>query len=189
MVAGPLVQGVRSGRAVALAAAAHVAGMLLGSAATASLLLLSSRLLGPMPVAATAAVCLLAAGALLVEPRLRLPGSHWMVPRSWARFGHSRFAALFGLALGAGFVTLLPSAGWYGVVAAAQAGTTWWSAFAIVLSFGAARALLVPLLTARSAHDGAHPVARIGALAATARRLRPVELTLLVMLGAALLAR
>ena len=183
------MQGVRSGRAVALTAAAHVAGMLLGSAATASLLVLSARLAGRLPAPAVAAVCLLAASALAVEARVALPGSRWMVPHSWARFGHSGFAALFGLALGAGFVTLLPSAGWYGVVAAAQADATWWSAFAILLSFGAARALLVPLLTARSAHDGVHPVARIEALAATARRLRPVELALLVMLGVALMAR
>ena len=183
------MQGARSGRAVALTAAAHVAGMLLGSAATASLLVLSAHLAGRLPAPAVAAVCLLAAGALLVESRVRLPGSHWMVPHSWARFGHSGFAAIFGLALGAGFVTLLPSAGWYGVVAAAQADSTWWVAFAIVLSFGAARALLVPLLTARSGRDGMHPVARIDALAATARRLRPVELALLLVLSVALLAR
>jgi opacity protein-like surface antigen len=180
---------VRSGRAVALTATAHVAGMLLGSAATASLLAISARLAGPLPAAAVAAVCLLAAAALLAESRLRPPGSHWMVPHSWARFGHSGFAALFGVALGAGFVTVLPSAGWYGVVAAAQAGTPWWAAFAILLSFGAARALLVPFLTAWSARHGAHPVARIDALAATARRLRPVELALLVALGAGALAR
>jgi hypothetical protein len=172
---------------VAPAVAAHVAGMLAGSAATASLLVLSTRLLGRLPGAAVAVICLLAAAALLAEPRLQLPGSHWMVPRSWARFGHSGFAALFGLALGAGFVTVLPSAGWYGVVAAAQAGAPAWTAFAVLLAFGVARAAMVPVLTVRSMRDGAHPVARIGALATAQRRLRPVEMLLLVALGCVVL--
>jgi hypothetical protein len=163
--------------------------MLAGSAVTAAALLLSSRLLGPLPAPAVAGVCAAAVVTLLAERWLRAPGSHWMVPRSWARFGHSGHAALFGLALGAGFVTLLPSAGWYGVVAAAQAGSAWWTAFAMLLSFGAARAVLVPLLTVRSARDGRHPVAWIGALGALSRRLLPVEVVLLAALAALSMAR
>lgn len=181
------MQGSRSLQAVSLTAAAHASGTLLGSAATATLLVLSTRTVGHLPAVAVASVCLAAAAALLAESRIRLPASRWMVPQSWARFGHSGFAALFGVALGAGFVTLLPSAGWYGVVATAQAGAPWWTAFAVLLAFGTARAAMAPVLTFRSARDGVHPVARLDALAAAARRLRPVEMALLVALGVVLL--
>jgi hypothetical protein len=171
------------------AATAHVAAMLLGSATTAALLLLTARVAGPLPGAAVCAVCAMAALALPGESRLRLPGSHWMVPRSWARFGYSGYSALFGLALGAGFVTLLPSAGWYGVIAVAQAGSPWWTAFAVLLAFGAARAAMTPLLTARSARTGEHPVARIPALAAMSRRLVPMEMLLLGALAVEVMIR
>jgi hypothetical protein len=174
---------------VRTAAAAQVAAMLLGSATAAALLALSARLASPLPGAAVGAICAAAALALLGESRLRLPGSHWMVPRSWARFGYSGYAALFGLALGAGFVTLLPSAGWYGVIAVAQSGSPWWTAFAVLLPFGAARAAMTPVLTARSVRSGEHPVARIPALAAMSRRLAPAEMLLLGALAVEVMIR
>jgi hypothetical protein len=168
---------------VRLTVLAHVAAMLAGSALTASALVATARLLGPLPAGAVCAVCLLGAAVLLGGERLRLPGSHWMVPRSWARFGHNGYAALFGLALGSGVATLLPSAGWYGLLAAAQATPPWWGAFAVMLCFGATRGALVPLLTARSAHRGEHPVTRIEALGAMSHRLVAVEALLLAALA------
>jgi hypothetical protein len=157
--------------------------MLAGSALTAAVLAATARLLGPLPAGAVSAVCLLAAVALRGSRWLRLPGSHWVVPWSWARFGHTGHAALFGLALGAGVVTLLPSAGWYALLAVAQAAPPWWAAFAVLLSFGAARGALVPLLTDWSARTGAHPVTRIDALGRMAQRLVGVEMLLLAALA------
>jgi hypothetical protein len=164
-------------------AVAHVAAMLAGSALTAGVLAATARLLGPLPAGAVGAVCLLAAVALLGDPWLRLPGSHWVVPRSWARFGHTGHAALFGLALGSGVATLLPSAGWYALLAVAQASPPWWTTFAVLLCFGAARGALVPLLTVRSARTGEHPVTRIAALGAMTHRLVAVEALLLATLA------
>lgn len=40
--------------------------------------------------------------------RLRPPTRHWQVPRRWAVYGTPRFELLFGLALGAGVLTVTP---------------------------------------------------------------------------------
>jgi len=183
VVAGPLVQGARSRAAVWATALAHVVAMLVGSALTATAVAASARVLGPLPAVAVSATCVLAALALLGDPWLRLPGSRWMVPASWVRFGPGGHAALFGLALGSGVVTLVPSAGWYALLAVAQATSPWWTAFTVLTCFGAARAALVPLLTVWSARRGEHPVARIAAVGAISGRLAAVETLLLGVLA------
>src|SRR5690349_12610895 len=101
------------------AAAAHTAAILAGSAFVATVLVLTARTAGALPPAAVAAVCLAAATA--VATGVRVPGSRWMVPREWARFGAAGHAACFGFALGTGVMTLLPSAAFYALLAAAEA--------------------------------------------------------------------
>jgi hypothetical protein len=187
VVAGPLVRGT-SGAVAAVwrAAAAHSVGMVAGGAATASLLLLSAWLLGPLPAWAAAVACVVGALALCTQPAVRLPGSHWMVPREWARFGHTRYAAAFGVALGTGVATLLPSPAWYGVLATAQRAPVWLG-FAILIAFAAARGVMLPWLTARSVRVGEHPVARVERLRPVLARVVPAEVVLAAALAGELL--
>jgi hypothetical protein len=45
--------------------------------------------------------------------RIRVPTSMWVVPGRWAAPGQKRFAFLFGLALGTGFMTIVSYFGMY----------------------------------------------------------------------------
>lgn len=170
-----------------LAVAAHSTALLAGSAVTGGLLAALARATGPLPAPAVGAVALLAAAAVLGEPRLRAPGSRWMVPRQWARLGYTGYAAAFGFALGLGFATLVPSAGWYAVVAAAAGTAAWWQSVVVVLAFGMARAPMAALLTVRSTLRHAHPVAHMDGVVNMARRLAAVEAMLAAALGVQLL--
>src|SRR5438067_12023313 len=79
------------------------------------------------PVPQIAAGWLVLSIAAMVAFQLRIPKleSRWRVPRSWARFGHVWYATLFGLILGFGLVTAIPSAGLYAVVTWALAANGW----------------------------------------------------------------
>lgn len=44
---------------------------------------------------------------------LQVPTSRWVVPAAWSSSGKYRFAFLFGLALGTGFLTIVPYIGFY----------------------------------------------------------------------------
>ena len=188
MVAGPLVQGAGV-PAAARAATAHTVALWGGSLLTAAALVSLAHVAGPLPSPALAAVCLSAAALLVVEALLplRVPGSSWMVPREWARFGTTRYAALFGLALGTGVATALPSPALYALLAAVEAAPRWWQAVALMLTFGAARAAMAPLLTARSARRGVHPSLGLDRLRDSMARLGIVEIALLGALAAELL--
>jgi hypothetical protein len=168
-----------------MAAAAHTAGMLAGSALTGLALVGLAHLLGPLPDSALAAICLAAAVALVAQTRVAvpLPGSRWMVPREWARFGTTGYAALFGLALGTGVATLLPSPAFYAVLAAGLAAPAWWQAVVLLLGFGAARAGLVPLLTARSVRRRLPPPLDSDRLREAMARLGFLEVALLACLA------
>jgi len=167
------------------AATAHTVALLAGSATVAAVLVLSAHLAGHLSAHGAALACGLAATA--VAARVPVPGSRWMVPRQWARMGTTAYAACFGAVLGTGVVTLLPSAALYALLAVAQAATVWWQAFALLLGFGAARAALVILLTARSASRRLHPVVGLDALRDRMARLDSVEVALLAALSAQLL--
>ena len=184
MVARPLVQGAQLMRTVA-AAAAHTVALLAGSAAVAAALVLSARVAAHLPAHGLAVVCALAAVA--VAARVPVPGSRWMVPREWARIGTVAYSAAFGLALGTGVMTLLPSAALYALLAAAQAAPAAWQAFALLLCFAAARAALVVFLTARSAGGRLHPVAGLDRLRDRMAGLDVAEIVLLAGLSVALL--
>lgn len=184
MVARPLVQGADT-RGTVGAAAAHTAAMLAGSAFVASLLAIAASAAGALPPIAVAVVCL--GAAVAVATRLPVPGSHWMVPREWARLGAAGHAACFGFALGTGVATLLPSAAFYALLAAAEAAPSRLQTYALLLTFGAARSVMVAVLTARSVHRGVHPVAGIDRLRDAMARLGGAEAVLLTTLGIELL--
>jgi hypothetical protein len=184
VVAGPLVRGEGLRRTVS-AALAHTAAMLAGSAAVAAALLGMSRALGRAPVAVVAAVCVAAASAVALENRFVTPGSHWMVPRHWARLGPVGHSAAFGFLLGTGVATVLPSAAMYAVLVVAESAPRWAETLAVMLSFGAARALLVLHLTVRSALRELHPVAGLDRLRGAVRRAAPLEALLALALAVA----
>jgi hypothetical protein len=172
-----------------VAATAHSLALLSGSLLTAVVLVAMAGLAGPLPLPAVAAVCLASAVLLVLQAvvPLRLPGSRWMVPREWARFGTPSYAALFGFALGTGVITALPSPALYALLAMVEAAPRWWQAVGLMLVFGLARGAMVPLLTARSARRGVHPSLGIDRLRATMARLGVVEIVLLVALGVEIL--
>lgn len=182
MVARPLVQGAQLTQTT-VAAVAHTVATLAGAALTASALLLLRRVAGPVPSAAVAVVCIAAAVAMVAG--VRVPGSRWMVPREWARFGTTGHAALFGFSLGTGVATLLPSAAMYALLVAAASAPSTGQSYAVMLTFAAARGLMVPLLTARSARLGVHPAVGIDRLRDAMARLGSVEVVLLVALAMA----
>jgi len=157
--------------------------MLTGGALTAAALLATRFLAGPLPAPAVSVICLLCAAAVAMERRVRVPGSSWMVPRTWARLGATGYAAAFGALLGTGVATLLPSAALYALLAVAQSAPAWWQCMAPLLAFAAARAVFTLLLTARSVRRGTHPVAHLRRMHSVARRAAPLETALTVTLG------
>jgi len=169
--------------ATLLATVAHVLATLTGSALTASALIAVAHVEGRLPLAAVGTVCLLAAAAVAADPRLPAPGSRWMVPREWARFGPTGYAAAFGLVLGTGVVTMMPSAALYAMLATAEAAPAWWQTFLLLLAFGATRALMVVVLTARSARRGRHPVESMAWIARVTTRVATIEALLAAALG------
>lgn len=186
MVAGPLVRGAGLAGTV-WAAAANVAATLVGSALTAAVLVGVALIGGRLPIRAVGAVCLLAGLAVAVESRVPAPGSRWMVPREWARFGPTAYAAAFGLALGTGVATMVPSAALYALLTAAETAPAWWQSLGLLLTFGGTRALLVVILTVRSARRGRHPMEDIGWVALVSTHAATVEVALAAALGAEVL--
>jgi hypothetical protein len=69
----------------------------------------------------------------------------WPVPRSWQALGSVPFAGLFGLLLGVGVVTRLPSLGFVALLAWLLTTPAWASAIVLGLVFGGVRGILTPL--------------------------------------------
>ena len=64
-------------------------------------------------------ICIIEAvyiAADVADIRLPVPTSTWQVPRSWVHHGEATFAFLFGLSLGAGFLTVVPFVGFYSLL-------------------------------------------------------------------------
>lgn len=133
---------------------AYVVALLIGAVILAALLYLVGRLAGHPPLAAVGTIALISAGVGSTRLAARLPTSTWQVPRSWARFGHTAFAAVFGGILGLGFVTVMPSIGFYTLVAWALTAPRWHDVWPVFVAFGGARALLLPLIALRAQWRG-----------------------------------
>lgn len=130
-------------------------------------------------VAGAAFICAGITGGLL--PNL-LPNSSWRVPQDWARFGQGWYASIFGVALGLGFITAIPAAGFYAFVLAASTLPSWEQAGAAFFAFGLTRAAPI-FLVASGAWLGAsasHLTQRMRRAAAVAL---PFEVALLLVLG------
>jgi len=72
-----------------------------------------------------------------------LPQRHWQVPRDWAWRGRLVFSFEFGFVLGLGFLTFIPFAGYYFLVAACFSTTDYRQAALIMGIYGLARAVPV----------------------------------------------
>jgi hypothetical protein len=186
VVAGPLVREARRGGTI-VALAAHVTGLLAGAAVSATALLATRTVLGPLPRLVVAAIAVLALVGMAVEPHIGVPGSRWMVPKQWARLTTTGYAGAFGLLLGAGIVTLPPSAAIYAVLATAQAAPVSWQTFVVLLGFGTAAAVAPTLLTVRSIVGNSHPIGDVALVCAWAARAARAELVACAALAAELL--
>lgn len=84
-----------------------------------------------------------AVGELLRKP-LRVPTRHWLVPQRLGNLGDRRFAAVFGVILGAGFFTIVPFIGFHTLVLWSSVALVPLKAALVLMVFGAMRGL--PLL-------------------------------------------
>lgn len=72
---------------------------------------------GQLPMWAVGLFWLALAIAAARSPNWALRGRHWMVPKSWARFGSVPYASAFGVVLGIALLTRLPSVTFYALLA------------------------------------------------------------------------
>ena len=72
------------------------------------------------------------------------PWSHWRVPRRLRSLGHVPYAGIFGVVLGMGLFTEIPSFGYFVLPLWSMAPTTWNEVWPVAVAFGLAR--LVPIL-------------------------------------------
>jgi hypothetical protein len=132
----------------------------------------------PWSIVPSAAVVAGIAGALGV----RLRGSTWRVPKRWARNGHLVYSGMFGLALGTGFMTALPSIAMLVLYAWALVAPSWSLIWPVFLVFAVARfgttIASVPLL-ARTGHI----VTAVDRLRQIARPVRYGEVGLMLVVA------
>src|SRR5947207_3776596 len=111
LVIGPLVQGAGNRRANIFSLVAYVCSMVASATIFgAALGYLGWRLLAGMSWGAWA-LALVCASLAVREVGLlpvRLPSSNWQVPRGWIGLGEIRYPAMFGAAVGLGFITKAP---------------------------------------------------------------------------------
>ena len=154
---------------VAVPAGALVAGVIVHSVASA---------VGRPPMTMVGLIALAACATLLVP--VRIPQSMWRIPRTWAKLGHTVYAALFGAILGLGFLTAIPSAAYYALVTWALAADSLNRVWPVFGAFGFGRVIVFSFLSLRSALSRVEPVESLD-------RLRP-SLGLLALVEAAILA-
>lgn len=119
---------------------------------------------------------------------LKFRGSPWRVPRSWSRFGHVRYSAAFGAALGAA-ATKAPSAGFLPLALFALSRGPEPTVLLAFVIFGLARASTVVVL-AWSAHRACEFVESTSLrwTVPVTSRVTVLESTLLMLVGGATIA-
>lgn len=160
--------------------------MVAGASVTALVLHAVAAALWRPPAAAlgvVAAVTAVVAAGLV--PNV-LPSSHWMVPQRWLRLGPTGYPAAFAAVLGAGFVTVVASVGYYAVVGSALVLPAWWQALLAFGTFGLARSVPFAAASLRATRDG-RGVDHVERLGRITERLGPVEAALLAAVAAAFL--
>ncbi len=161
------------------------ATILIGALATSLVVYFLGHLIGGPPGVLVAAVAFFCAGiGAGVLPNL-LPNSSWRIPQAWARWGQAWYAMAFGMALGIGFLTAIPSVGFYVLILGALTLNSIEAVAAVFLAYGFARALPIPLVAIAAAlhrppDNSTEQVRRLANLAL------PLEVAVLVMVGVTL---
>lgn len=126
-------------------------------------------------------VVALGAAASAAWMQMPVPGSGWMVPRSWVRIGRLPYVFVFGVILGFGLLTSLPGIGFLPLMAFAASAEWGWGA-AAMLVFGLSRSLPMILRLRPGARSSAwHTAYSSATLASALTRAEPVLLTALLI--------
>ena len=97
---------------------------------------------GPVRNTALVVVCLWACVCDIVGARI--PTRHWLVPRGWAQWPWPMYHVAFGVILGVGWLTIVPFASYYLLVAILIMSVSAKASVATMIVFGMARS--IPLL-------------------------------------------
>lgn len=140
---------------VPLAVCAMVIGSLVGGVLIAFLAQLGQVLPREVTMYAAIAVCVwaLAVDAIGGSP----PSRHWLVPRNWGGWRWPLFHMTFGAILGIGWLTIVPFASFYALIAVLIALGSAKVAVGTMAIFGIARSVPLVLLSA-GILQGASPV-------------------------------
>jgi hypothetical protein len=125
--------------------------------------------------------------AIRIAP-IGLPETGWRVPRSWARFGHTAYASLFGAVLGVGFLTAIPAAGFYVLLAWGVAAPSWNEIWPVFAAFAGARAMPFLIVALATIGTRSEPVDVLERIRRMVTPLIYIELTLLTLIAIMALA-
>mgnify|MGYP001171558240 CR=1 FL=1 len=167
---------------------AYVAALAAGATVTASVVYGVGRYVvhpSPRVVGLVALVTVLGGTGLIPIP---LPESKWAVPRSWRRFGHVLYAAIFGGILGLGFVTAVASLALYTIVAWGLTVAIWLPLWIVLLMFAVARSVPLLVVAARAHLGDGYLLKLLCSLQRVASRTFFLELGLLGMTAAVFLS-
>jgi hypothetical protein len=115
-----------------------------GAVAAATLWYAVGSVFGHLPLILVALAAALLGLVDLGLPPVRLPSSPWRIPRSWVRFGHPAYSAIFGASLGTGLLTALASPALYAMVLWGTAAHAWADAAIVFVGFAVGR--VVPVI-------------------------------------------
>lgn len=122
---------------------------------------------GPFWDVAVVVICLWACALDLFGGQV--PTSHWLVPRAWARWPWPMYPVVFGAVLGVGWLTMVPFASYYLLVAILVIFASTKAGVLTMAAFGLARSIPLVIM-ARRIHAGAGAVG--GGMRALVRRQR-----------------
>lgn len=190
MIAPPPGRGRRARRAWALGITAYLLALPAGALVVGFSLHLLVNIFGHLPlwVVGIAALTSALIGGGVVP--IRLPESGWRIPQSWVRFGHAAYAALFGGILGLGFLTAIPSIGFYALLAWGLAAPGWQAVVPVFGAFGVSRALPLLFSAMGAKRRQGYPDEELDQLEKLANRVVfPMEVILLAAIGTLLLVK
>lgn len=193
VIAAPRIEGILDGRSRAAEVVLHCVGILIGAIAIGLVTIGISQLVAfPSGVTGALVLTLALAGCVAIFARGDMStaaGSAWRVPRNWAAVGHSTYAAVFGVALGAGFITALPSVGLLGIFLWAVADAKPVIVLVVFVAFALGRVLPFLAIAERSRRTGVFPVGSVDFATKIARGAFATEVAGLGILAVALLSR
>lgn len=163
--------------------ALNFAALVVGALALVVALAGVAALVGRVPAPAVGVVALGAAAA--AAGLIGLPSPRWRVPRGLAAAGDTAYAVLFGLVLGAGLFTAVPSAGLY-ILITWGLTADWAETWPVFVLFAIGR--FVPLAVAAVRSGSADVKSTAWRFRVGRRSLRYAELAVFVAVATVVLA-